>query len=168
MKDVRCRLAAALLVALALAAAPAPAQGAVYGFTLMANNTAANPDTGETIRVTGSGTFDTATGTVQGGGSYTVFGPDGRVTERGTWSANALVSFDSYGGVNPGFQAGLLMMTITAAPDGGAPVTGVPMTVLCVPEIPGKEVPEEGEEGVTVGPFSERVSGFTLFHLVSP
>jgi hypothetical protein len=82
--------------------------------------------------------------------------------------ATDFVSFTPYGGVNHGFQTGLLSLYITLRPRGGAPITLVPMSVFCEPgEVPG---PAEADsaDGTTVGDFTVNAHGFTLFQLVHP
>ena len=59
---------------------------------------------GDTIRLVGAGTFDPSAGSAGGGGAFTHFNPDGRVFARGTWTVISFVSFDSFGGQNPGTQ----------------------------------------------------------------
>ena len=57
----------------------ATAQGAVYSFNLDPPNTAAD-ESGNVIRVTGAGVFDTGGGAVRATGSFTVFNSAGAVT----------------------------------------------------------------------------------------
>lgn len=151
-------LVTALLLTLA---PPTAASGSRYAFNLFVPNTAENPSTEDTIRVTGAGTFDTG-GSVAASGSFTHFLHDGGVFARGTWKATGFTSFVSFGGGNPGQQGGVLTITVTLFPIGGAPVTGVPMTITCeLGTLPGPV-----EEGTTVGNFTEKTGGFTVFHLV--
>ena len=52
-------VAAVLAVVVVSLAPPATATGTTYSFNLVTPNTAENPSTGSTVRVTGAGTFDT-------------------------------------------------------------------------------------------------------------
>ena len=142
---------------------PAAAKADVYGFELQGPGSAINPTTGGYIKVTGTGAIDTDDGEVSARGSYSIYTAAGALVERGTWSADELDYFEAGEVFSNGFQAGYVEMTITVRPQGGAAVSGIPMTVLCVAETPGAEVPEPGKEGVTVGPFSQRNLGFVLF-----
>jgi hypothetical protein len=118
------------------------------GFTVMQ---------GSTLQLTGSGTFDTATGSVTGGGSFTEFSPNGAVLDRGTWASSALVGFNSYGGPNPGIQGGLLGLIIKAS-NGFTAIFQVSCRVNAPAGAP--------DEGTTVpGLYDEAVSGLTLFHV---
>jgi hypothetical protein len=146
-----------------LVLAPAASATVSYGFTLNPPNIAEDPDTGDVIRVTGAGTFDTG-GAVNGGGVFTHRDSDGDFVARGTWRATGFVDFDSFGGPSNGIQGGVLAMTATLFPVGGAPVTGVPITIIC---LVGIVPPGTGEEGTTVGEFTEVLGGFTVFHLMS-
>ncbi len=64
------------------------------------------------IRLVGAGTFDPSTGFVSGGGAFTHYNADGSVFARGHWTVVSFVSFDSYGGPNPGTQGGLLRIIV--------------------------------------------------------
>lgn len=165
MKKVVVFLGALLLAAVLLASPLAPpiaASDAVFSFNLLGPNTAEDTSSGDTIRVTGSGTFDTPTGPVVASGSFTTFSSAGAVLARGTWQATAFGSFVAFGGPSPGIQGGVLKITVTLFPDGGAPVTGVPMSVTCRVNRPAGFT---GKEGTTVGAFTTKTGGSTLFHL---
>jgi hypothetical protein len=138
-----------------------------YSFNLIGPNTASAASSGNTIRVTGSGTFDTVAKTVDASGSFTIKLADGTVVSKGTWEATAFTSFISFGGLTNGSgrlisgeQGGELALIVTLFPDGGAPVTGVVMTVTCALGT----FPPGTEEGTTVGAFLEKTGGSTLFH----
>lgn len=155
------------LLAAALFLPLAAAQAATYNFQLQGPNTAADAD-GNVIAMTGDGKFDTTRHTVRATGSFTMYDSSGAVVSKGTWAATDFVSFESYGGVNHGFQTGLLDIDIALLPKGGAPVTGVPMTILCEQgEVPGP-AELDSEDGITVGLFTESTGGFTLFQLIKP
>ena len=123
---------------------------------------------GSTTRLTGSGTFDTSSKDVSGGGSVTGFSPTGSVDVRGTWTVTDLVSFNQYAGPmgNLGHQGGLLMVkasiTVTTTV-GGITMTfpGILVQISCRINAP----PGAPDEGTTFpGIFDEAVSGNTLFH----
>jgi hypothetical protein len=134
------------------------ASSPTYIVNLDPPNTAMD-SSGNTIRVTGAGNFDPAAATVVASGSFTQFGAGGAVVARGTWSATQFVSFVSFGGPHPGIFGGVLQLIVTLSPKGGPPQTGVPMNVTCV-----VNAPPGYEEGTTVGDFTEKTGGTTLFH----
>src|SRR5262249_11418392 len=140
---------------------PVAAEATTYGFNLIHPNTAENP-LGRTIRVTGSGTFDTGAKSVAASGSFTTFLADGSRFRSGTWQATAFISFNPFGGPDPGTQGGLLKLTITLFPDGFASIPGLPMTVTCRINAPTGFT---GDEGTTIADFTEKTGGNTLFHL---
>jgi hypothetical protein len=152
---------AAMLSILALVW-PAAATDLTYSFTLTGPQVAEDPNTSNTIRVTGSGSFDTSARTVIGSGSFAMFNSGGAVISRGTWNATSFVSFDSFGGFSPGFQGGVLKIIVTLSPDAGTAVTGVSMTVTCRVNAPSNF---KGDEGIIIGSFTKTIAGHTLFHL---
>ena len=123
---------------------------------------------GSTARLTGSGTFDTSSKAITGGGSVTGFSPTGSVDVRGTWTVTDLVSFNQYTGPmgNPGHQGGLLMVkasvTITSTALGiTMTFPGILVQISCRINAPSV-APDEGT--TFPGIFDEAVSGATLFH----
>lgn len=157
---------AAVLTALVSALGPAAkASDTTYTFNLTGPNTAMAPSgdfAGDTIRVTGSGAFSTG-GSVVAKGTFTHIKADGSVFARGTWQATSFTSFTPYGGPSNGLQGGELDITVTLFPVGGAPHTGIPMTVTCLVGTP----PAGAEEGTTVDGFTEKTGGETLIHLAT-
>src|SRR5216684_634585 len=131
-------------------------------FNLISPNTATNPSTHDIIRTTGSGSFDAVAKTIVASGSFTHTTAGGSVVARGTWAATAFTSFRLFGGPNPGTQGGMLVFTATLFPVGGSPVMGRRVTVTCLVFKPADFV---GEEGTTVGDFTDKTDGNTLFHL---
>ena len=160
----------AVLLALASMAAlapPAVASGTAISFNLTPPNFAMAPSggpfAGDTIRTTGSGTFDASSRSIVASGSFTHSRPDGTIVARGTWTATALTSFlGPFGGVNPGLQGGQLFFTATLFPEGGSPTTGVSMSITCLLGSPPLGI---GKEGTTVGPFTDKTGGTTVFHI---
>jgi hypothetical protein len=97
-------------------------------------------------------------------GSFTHTTSTGALVHRGVWVATGFDSFVAFGGPSPGFQGGVLEITATLFPVGEAPVAGVPIKVTCLINAPGGFT---GDEGTTVGPFTEQTGGMTFFHLNS-
>jgi len=145
---------------LAFAATTATASGTIYSFNLVGPNTATNGT--DTIRTTGSGSFNPDAATVSASGSFTHMLSNGSVFARGTWVATGFNSFTSFGGPNDGLQGGVLQITVTLFPNGGTPHTGVSMSITCVINSPGGY-----EEGTTVDGFTEKTGGTTLIHVAS-
>ncbi|MBI3473012.1 MAG: hypothetical protein HY013_16775 [Candidatus Solibacter usitatus] len=54
----------------------------------------------------------------------------------------------------------MLEIVVTLFPNGGPAVTGVPMSVTCL-----INAPPGLEEGTTVGSFTEKTGGITVFHI---
>ena len=174
-------LATIALLVIILAPAVLPqvsAQSTSFSFNLITPNVSMAPNTvtvqgitvlkGSTVRLTGSGTFDTSSKGVSGGGPVTGSTPTGSVDVRGTWVVTDFVSFSHYTGPmgNPGEQGGLLMVkasfTVTFSFNGVTMTfAGVPVQVSCRINAPSGAP----DEGTTIpGIFTERVSGLTLFH----
>ena len=147
-----------------LAKAPlAIASDTSYSFELTGPNTAmaeSGPFAGDTIRVTGGGSFDAEAGTITASGGFTHIKADGSVFARGTWIAEGFTSFLAFGGPNPGTQGGYLQFTVTFMVKGVPVLTNLPMAVTCV-----VNAPPGYEEGITVGDFTESTGGTTLIHL---
>jgi hypothetical protein len=159
-----------LLLILAVAPAFLPrvsAQATSYSFNLLGPNTAMAPEgspafAGDTLTVTGSGSFDTSAKTISGGGSYQITTSGGVVVDKGTYVISMFVGFTPYGGPSPGFQGGKLALTVTATSSlTGATTTNIQSTVTCLVGSP----PQGAMEGVTSGVFSQSVIGKTLFHI---
>lgn len=144
-----------------LLAAPAAANDATVSFNLVGPNITRAAD-GATLRTTGSGSFDSGAGTIVASGSFTHFLSNGTVFANGTWKATAFVSFRPFGGPNAGTQGGVLHLIVTLFPDGGAPVTGLSMSITCRINAPAGFTEEEG---VTLDLFTEKIRGATQFHL---
>jgi hypothetical protein len=153
---------AMLALGMLVVATPAVAGNTTFSFSLTGPQITANPSTGATIRTTGAGSFDPSASTVVASGSFTEFNANGSVAARGTWLATGFVSFTLFGGPDPGTQGGTLQITVTLFVQGGAPQTGVPMTVNCLIDAPSGFL---GAEGDTIGDFTVSVRGRTLFHL---
>lgn len=140
---------------------PAAAADVTYSFSLLGPQLT-KASSGATVRTTGGGSFDPTAHTVVASGSFTQFEASGAVVARGTRMATAFVSFQKFGGPNPGIQGGVLMITVTLFPESGGPLTGLPMSVTCLVNAPPSFT---GAEGVTLADFTEATHGRTLFHL---
>lgn len=122
-----------------------------------------DPGNGDTIRLTGGGTFDLTTRTVNVSGSFTHSNSAGTVLARGSWRSTGFSDFVEFGRLNNGLVGGILTISAQFFPVQG-PADGVgPLTMSIDCEI-GRGIHEE--EGITVGSFTEKLSGFgtTVFH----
>ena len=108
------------------------AHASVYSLSLFGPMYATNAD-GDTIKLNGSGTFDTVNGGVEVHGSYSIQNAAGEVIGRGTRAATEFVSFESDGGLNKGLQGGELSLIVTLSPNDG-PLELVPFTHLSLRE----------------------------------
>ena len=153
-----------LLASFLLAAplVPPAVAGTSFSFNMIKPNTAEDPSTDNTIRMTGAGSFDPSGGSIVASGSFTLINSNGTAFNRGTWEATSFVSFHSIGGPNPGEQAGVLQFIATLFPDGGGSMPGFLVTFTCVFDgftLPGLK------DGTTVGNFTKITGGLTLFHV---
>jgi hypothetical protein len=160
-----------VLTILALATATlgnAHATSTSHSFNLVGPNTAMAANTipgtpiasGDVLRLTGSGVFDTSAATASGGGSFTHYKPDGSAFARGIWVITGFQSFSAYGGPNRGLQGGVLLVTVSIiGPE--ATFAGLTLQVSC-----GINAPSGApDEGTTLpGIFTEATGGTTLFH----
>jgi hypothetical protein len=132
-----------------------------YSWNMLGPDVSRDPTTGNTIRLTGGGTFDTSTEIVSGGGSYQI-NSSTVILDRGTWSAKTFTSFVAFGGSVPGLHGGVLFMTVTLQSTlSGATVDSV-MKVTCLLGTPPPGF--VGEEGTTVLSFTESIDGTNLLH----
>ena len=162
------------LALLAVLSWSATAHGADWSFSLDGVNTSVDAG-GNVLQTNGAGTFNDDDETVIANGRFTLLDATGAVTGRGRWSATAFVDFSqgdapAPGGPSPGFQAGILDITVTFFPVGGDPVTDLDMRVVC--NIPGTVFQTGLDNGTTVdgtgtiGNFSDadELTSFTLFN----
>ena len=149
-----------MVVALLTLVRIAAAADITYSFELLGPQITTSRS-GASIAMTGAGSFDATTGAVVASGLFAQFNANGSVAAHGTWSATSFVTFDSFGGPNPGLQGGQLVMIVTLVPKGGPPQTGLTMNVTCLVGSP----PPGAIEGLTIGDFTTPVRGHTLFHL---
>jgi hypothetical protein len=143
---------------------PASAQAAVYTFSLLGPMYSTNQN-GDTIKLNGSGVFDTVSGAVEARGSYSIRDANGNVIERGSWAATQFISFESDGGLNNGEQGGEVSLIVTLTPSGGgSPHVGLPFTLTC----PFEDGVFDGPGcDLAVGDFVIPAGGVMVFHLAS-
>lgn len=161
-----------LTIGLTGVAATAAAEDATYSFRLVGPNTAVTAvsdehhEVGDYIRVTGSGTFNPSSGTVEAGGAWTHFNADGSIHLRGTWEALSLTSFTPTGGPKPSLQGGVLALVVAHYDENGDPCTcgdhgsGIAMTVTS-----SINLAEGSEAGTTVGHFTDPTGGDVRFSI---
>ena len=102
---------------------------------------------GDWFRIEGSGTFDTLTSVVSGGGVFTHFNFDGTIHNKAIWMVAGFVSFDSYGGPHPRKQGGLLKIIVDVYPYlHPEPKATIMFIISCLVNAPGGAP----AEGVTV------------------
>lgn len=144
---------ACALVALAPGSAHATApnnESATYAWDLEVPNVAMAPN-GDTVAVTGDGTFGVHPKSATGGGSFThTLAGGGRLT--GTYTANGLVAFQPYGcgvvfgtPIPPDLCGGRVVLDVTLVPD-ASPSTSFhgQLTIYCLIGAP----PASAEEGI--------------------
>lgn len=128
---------------------------------------------GDTIEVVGTGTMTIQTGRdeVTGGGTFVHKDSDGNVIGQGTWTAERLLSFQSYGngvpqGLPENFFGGRTRMRVHLAPDGGGEGFEAILKIDCAI---GDKIPASAKEGIELNIFGgapnfrEEASGATLF-----
>lgn len=154
----------ALAISVSLWAAPAMAgttTTSVYSFDLVTANTAISPDggtmasPGDSISVTGSGTFDAIAKTVRAKGTFVHYSSSGAVVCQGTWKATGFTSFTDFGSNDQGEEGGVLSITVSHyCTTMGMTMTGIPMTVTSTVNAPPGYV-----QGTTVSDFIQPVAG---------
>lgn len=178
-RAVTTALAASSLAAglLGIGTIGASADGVKYGFLtgsdpLCALAANACPDVtsaanGDTIAITGSGSFVTGSDEVTGGGTFVHMSSTGKVLATGTWTAEELLSFVSFGrdptgALPPNLEGGLARMEVELAPAGSTETLEATLQIDCGINSP------TGAEGVQLAvedalTFNHEVSGFTVF-----
>jgi len=132
----------------------------------------ARADNRDTVSVTGSGTFNTASLNATGGGTFEHRDRKGTLVGAGTWTATGVHSFTFWGcgtgGLPANFCGGLLVLSVHLVGPGGAPEFDGVLTVSC---LIGANVPAGAEEGITLDvpglinfdQLIEEESGLTLY-----
>ena len=127
----------------------------------------ASAPNGDTISISGSGTLSINPASVTGGGTFTHKDASGNVLSTGTWTAQQLPSFVSYGTappVPPSFNGGKALMLIHLLPSSGGSGFDAVLRITCLIGSP----PAGAHEGIRLNVqdvinFNKEVSGETLF-----
>lgn len=125
---------------------------------------------GDTITLTGEGTFDTG-GMAAGGGTFIHKNAKGNVLGTGRWVATKLISFQSYGngstqGLPDDLEGGRALLKIILDPDSVGPSFEGTLRINC---LLGNKIPPKAEEGIRLAVrgipinFNKEVSGETVF-----
>jgi hypothetical protein len=138
-----------------------------YMFFMEVPNSAQDP-AGDTLSLTGEGTFSVHEKSASGGGHYTFTAADG-TTFRNTWTVDGLVAFQPYGcGVIGGSPipsflcGGRLVLDVSATTPAGT--RSGQLTIYCEIGYP----PASSEEGITavipsVGSFMRQTGGMNVY-----
>lgn len=128
----------------------------------------AKASNGDKVEITGQGTLNTKDRTVTGGGTFTHKDQDGNVKGSGTWTAERLISFRSYGsgsaqGLPTEFEGGRAKIKVMLTSSTGLTLEAN-LKIDCLLGSP----PGGAEEGIKLTArrapnFHEIVSGDTLF-----
>jgi hypothetical protein len=134
-----------------------------YFFVLAPPNTALSPSggtmgaPGDSIKVTGLGTFDPAAGTVTADGRFVHYSAAGAVVCQGTWKATGFTTFTSFGVNSRGEAGGTLSIVVTHyCTTMHMTMTGIPMTITSTFDAPAGS---SHAEGTTVSDFTQPTGG---------
>jgi hypothetical protein len=166
----------AILPGAALATQPNN-ESATYEYHMEIPNIAQSAD-GDTVEVTGMGTFSVHPKSATGGGTFTL--TDDGTTLSGTWEVLELVSFQPYGcGVVLGdplpanFCGGVVTMRVLLTASDGAEMQAI-LTIVCIiGDIPGQPfVGRNATEGILlsvpgVDNYNEQIAGENVYILLS-
>ena len=123
---------------------------------------------GDTVEITGEGTMTIRPKSITGGGTFVHKRSDGSIVGQGTWTAERLLSFRSFGngvpqGAPENFEGGRAWIRVELTATDGTEFDGL-LKVEC---LLGDKIPKSAEEGVELfvpGPnFRDNISGETLF-----
>ncbi len=157
-----------LLAPISLAATPSQA-GVSWDYKLLGPlNSAQDPETGLTILIKGSGSFDVSQLRIDGGGSYTILDSGGSVVGSGTWTAEEFISFDPMGpGKSPG-EGGRLKLEASFKGTGTGTLNGAQHVVIQC-SMWGEKVGPPGypwpADFVEVGSYTTHKTGAVMFNL---
>ncbi|MBI2631704.1 hypothetical protein HYW75_01755 [Candidatus Pacearchaeota archaeon] len=126
---------------------------------------------GDTITLTGEGTFGTFPKMATGGGTFVHKNADGDVLGTGKWAATKLISFQPYGnasaqGFPDNLEGGRVLLKVILDPDSVGPSFDGTLRITC---LLGNKIPLKAKEGVRLDVrqipinFNEEVSGETVF-----
>ncbi len=127
----------------------------------------ASAPNGDTITMSGEGTLSIHPDSVTGGGTFIHKDASGTVLAEGTWTAQQLLSFVSYG-TSPGlpatFEGGKALVLIHLSPNAGGSGFDAVLRITCLVGSP----PAGAHEGIRLNVqdvinFNKEVSGLTLF-----
>lgn len=129
-------------------------------------------ESGDTLALTGSGSFNPGTRVAAGGGTFVHRTAAGTVVGMGAWEAMTVLAFKSYGtdttgGLPPNLEGGMLLVRVHISPASGGPGLLAVMTVGCLIGA----FPAGAFEGVHLAVqgldlnFNKEVSGFTVYIL---
>jgi len=122
---------------------------------------------GDTLSFAGRGSFTPGDDDAEGRGTFTHTSAAGAVLAHGTWKAEELVSFVSFGsgsaqGLPSNFEGGIAVLKIELRPSSGGEVRAVLLISCALGTLPAGTF-----EGITLNVgfinFNTPVSGFTLF-----
>ena len=148
------------------ATAPNNASNSYMFFMEVPNS--AQDSAGDTLSVTGEGTFGVHPKSASGGGEFTFTAADGTHFS-GTWTVNGLIAFQPYGcgvifgtPIPPDLCGGRVVLDITATTPFG--LQKAQLTIYCEIGSP----PPSTEEGITavvpsVGSFSRQTGGMNVY-----
>ncbi len=127
----------------------------------------ASAPNGDTITIAGSGTLSIHPNSVTGNGTFIHKDASGTVLGEGTWTAQQLLSFVSYGtspAFPPNFEGGKALVRIHLSPSTGGAGFDAVLRITCLIGSP----PASAKEGIRLDVqdvinFNKEVSGETLF-----
>lgn len=157
-----------LLATISLAASPSQA-GVSWDYKLLGPlNSAQDPDTGLTILIKGSGSFDLSQPSIDGDGSYTILDAGGNAVGSGTWTANTFDSFTPMApGGSPGEGGHLELEALFNGSDTGYKDVSRHVVIQC--SMWGVTVGPPGypwpADFVEVGPYTIHKTGGVMFNL---
>ncbi len=142
--------------------------GLVCGLDPTACPDIASAANGDSIEISGQGTLSIHPKTVTGTGTFVHKDLTGAILATGIWTAEQLLSFDSYGtspGLPPNFEGGLALILVHLSPDTGGPGFDAVLQVNCgVGKAPKGHSGDFAKLAVQQGVnFNTPVSGFTLY-----
>jgi hypothetical protein len=132
----------------------------------------ASAPNGDTITIAGQGTLSIHPDSVTGSGTFIHKDASGTVLGEGTWTAQQLMSFVSYGSESdlpPTFEGGKALVRIHLSPNTGGSGFDAVLRITCLVGSP----PPSAREGIRLDiqdviNFNKEVSGDTLFIRTSP
>ena len=157
-----------VLAPISLAGTPSQA-GVSWDYKLLGPlNSAQDPETGLTIVITGSGSFDVSQSGIDGGGNYTILDAGGSVVGSGTWTATTFDSFTPAApGGSPGEGGHLELEALFDGTGVGASSGSQHVVIQC--SMWGDKVGSHGypwpPDFVEVGPYTIHKTGGVMFNL---